>query len=299
MSVIHCDIFLPAGFRPHDILAFHRRDGERLAEQVDDDGLSKGLLWRGRPACLDLRFAAGRARLALAVDGDAGGEAEAALEGMGRRMLGLNQPVEAFERQYRGHPQLGPLIAARAGLRVPQTATPFEALAWAITGQQISVAAAVTIRRRMLSLCDCRHSSGLLCHPDAARVAALNADQLGEAGFSRAKSRALLALSQAAVGGELPLDAWLDGTPADEVSERLLAVPGIGPWTVSYALLRGYGWLDGSLHGDVAVRKALGIALGQADKPDARQTQDWLQPFSPWRALVAAHLWALLQAGGF
>ncbi|MGY8628229.1 DNA-3-methyladenine glycosylase family protein [Chromobacterium violaceum] len=297
MSVIDCDIALPAGFRPQDILAFHRRDGERLAEQVDDDGLRKGLLWQGLPACLDLRFRPGWAVLRLDVDG---GAAEArALEDIGRRMLGLNQPVEAFERRYRDHPQLGGLIAARAGLRVPQTATPFEALAWAITGQQISVAAAVTIRRRLLQLCACRHSSGLLCHPDAARLAALTADQLGEAGFSRAKSRALLALSQGAASGALPLDGWLDGAPAEEIAERLLAVPGIGPWTVSYALLRGYGWLDGSLHGDVAVRKALGMALGMADKPDQKQTQQWLDAFSPWRALVAAHLWASLQAGGF
>lgn len=297
MPVIHCDIPLPAGFRPQDILAFHRRDGERLAEQVDDDGLKKGLLWQGLPACLDLRFRSDRAVLALDVDGGSGDAGE--LERMGCRMLGLNQQVEAFEREYRDHPQLGGLIAARAGLRVPQTATPFEALAWAITGQQISVAAAVTIRRRMLLLCDCRHSSGLLCHPNAARLAALTADQLGEAGFSRAKSRAMLALSQAAANGDLPLDAWLDGAAAEEISERLLAVPGIGPWTVSYALLRGYGWLDGSLHGDVAVRKALGMVLGAADKPDQRQTQAWLEAFSPWRALVAAHLWALLQAGGF
>ncbi|QEL55920.1 DNA-3-methyladenine glycosylase family protein [Chromobacterium paludis] len=299
MSILDCDISLPSGFRPQDILAFHRRDGERLAEQVDDDGLKKGLLWRGQPACLALRFADGHAHLRLMVDGEAGADGQAELAGMGRRMLGLNQPVEAFERQYRDHPQLGALIAARAGLRVPQTATPFEALAWAITGQQISVAAAVTIRRRMLLLCDCRHSSGLLCHPDAARLAALTADQLGEAGFSRAKSRAVLALSQAAANGTLPLDAWLAGTPADQIAERLLAVPGIGPWTVSYALLRGYGWLDGSLHGDVAVRKALGMVLGQAGKPDQKQTQEWLGAFAPWRALVAAHLWALLQAGGF
>ncbi|AUH50309.1 3-methyladenine DNA glycosylase 2 [Chromobacterium sp. ATCC 53434] len=297
MSVLDCTIPLPAGFRPQDILAFHRRDGERLAERVDDDGLKKGLLWRGLPASLDLRFRPGLAALRLEVDGAAGEAGE--LRDMGRRMLGLNQPVDAFESRYRGHPALGGLIAARAGLRVPQTATPFEALAWAITGQQISVAAAVTIRRRMLALCDCRHSSGLLCHPDAARLAALTADQLGEAGFSRAKSRALLALSQGAADGSLPLDGWLDGTPADEISERLLAVPGIGPWTVSYALLRGYGWLDGSLHGDVAVRKALGMVLGMADKPDQRQAEAWLSAFSPWRALVAAHLWALLQAGGF
>ncbi|UTH74410.1 AlkA N-terminal domain-containing protein [Chromobacterium sp. IIBBL 290-4] len=299
MSEIQVSLTLPSGFRLQDILAFHRRDGERLAEQVDEDGLRKGLLWRGQPACLDFRFSPGQARLALAVDGEAGGAAAEALAKMGRRMLGLNQPVERFEREYAAHPQLGPLIAARAGLRVPQTATPFEALAWAITGQQISVAAAVTLRRRMLLLCDCRHSSGLLCHPDPARLAVLSADQLGESGFSRAKSRALLALSQAAASGELPLDDWLEGVPAAAISETLLALPGIGPWTVSYALLRGFGWLDGSLHGDVAVRNALQRVWGAQERPSQAEAEAWLAPFSPWRALVGAHLWALLQAGGF
>ncbi|OHX11274.1 DNA-3-methyladenine glycosylase family protein [Chromobacterium sphagni] len=299
MSVSRCDIPLPENFRPEDILAFHRRDGERLAEQVDDHGLKKGLLWRGLPSCLELRFQPGAARLSLAIDGAAAADDAGRLASLGRRMLGLDQPVEAFERQYGAHPQLGRLIAARPGLRVPQTAFPFEALAWAITGQQISVQAAVSIRRRMLQLCDCRHSSGLLCHPDAARLAGLDADQLGQAGFSHAKSRAILALSRDAAAGALPLDAWLDGVPVEEISERLLAVPGIGPWTVSYALLRGYGWLDGSLHGDVAVRRAMQMTLGLPDKVSQPQAQRWLQDFSPWRALVAAHLWALLQAGGF
>ncbi|OBU88079.1 DNA-3-methyladenine glycosylase family protein [Chromobacterium subtsugae] len=299
MPLLHCSIPLPPHFRPQDILAFHRRDGERLAEQVDGDGLRKGLSWRGAPACLALRFAGGEARLELALDGDGDGGDARLLEQTGRRMLGLAQPVEAFERRYRDHPQLGRLIAARPGMRVPQTATPFEALAWAITGQQISVQAAVSIRRRLLQLCGRRHSSGLLCHPDAAALAALDADQLGLAGFSRAKSRALLALSQGAAAGELPLDDWLADMPAADISARLLAVPGIGPWTVSYALLRGYGWLDGSLHGDVAVRRALQMVLATPDKVSAPDAQRWLEGFAPWRALVAAHLWALLQAGGF
>jgi DNA-3-methyladenine glycosylase II len=56
--------------------------------------------------------------------------------------------------------------------------------------------------------------------------------------------------------------------------------------------MRGYGWLDGSLHGDAAVRRSLQKLLVMTDKPTERQTQDWLADFSPWRALVAAHLWA-------
>jgi len=92
----------------------------------------------------------------------------------------------------------------------------------------------------------------------------------------------------------LPLDDWLLLPNAELIRERLLAVRGIGPWTVDYVLLRGFGWLDGSLHGDAAVRRGLGRLLGQAAAPDEQAARSWLTPFSPWRALLAAHLWASL-----
>jgi DNA-3-methyladenine glycosylase II len=82
----------------------------------------------------------------------------------------------------------------------------------------------------------------------------------------------------------------------DEIRARLLALKGIGPWTVDYALLRGFGWLDGSLHGDAAVRRGLQLLLGIEEKVSAKWVEDWLAGFSPWRALVGAHLWALKAA---
>ncbi len=62
-------------------------------------------------------------------------------------------------------------------------------------------------------------------------------------------------------------------------------------WRLS-TLLRGLGWLDGSLHGDVAVRGALQALLDVPERIDEKRARTWLEPFSPWRALVAAHLWA-------
>ncbi|WP_368921926.1 AlkA N-terminal domain-containing protein [Comamonas aquatica] len=134
---------LPAGFRPQDILAFHRRDAQHTAERVGDAELEKGLLWRATAARLSLRFTEQQEHADLHVDGTAPDSDQALLATMVGRMLGLSQQVEAFEQRHAQHPQLGALIARHLGLRVPVAATPFEALTWAITGQQISVAAAV------------------------------------------------------------------------------------------------------------------------------------------------------------
>lgn len=286
-----CLLPLPANFRPGDILAFHQRDPQEIAEQVTGQVLRKGLIWRDRPACLTIALRAGHAEAGLAVDGSVLDHDREMFLAMVRRMLGLSQQVEAFEQSYRDHPQVGRLIAQQPGLRVPVTATPFEALTWAVTGQQISVHAAVSLRRKLIRLAGRQHSSGLFCYPEPHQLALLTEDDLRQAGFSLAKARTLLTLSRLIVEGRLPLEQWLHTLPVDEMQRRLQEVRGIGPWTINYLLLRGFGWLDGSLHGDVAVRKGLQRLLALPELLSIEQTRQWLAEFSPWRALVAAHLW--------
>ncbi|MDE1989935.1 MAG: DNA-3-methyladenine glycosylase 2 family protein [Betaproteobacteria bacterium] len=283
---------LPRNYRVADTLEFHQRDTEQVSERVDGTVLQKGLVWRGIPACLTVRFASRRAMAELAVDGPPrAGDAER-FERLVRRMLGLTQPVAAFERKYRHHPALGPLIARHAGLRVPLVATPFEALSWAIISQQISVRAAVAARRKLVRAAGKAHSGGLLCYPDAQGVARLAPAELRAAGFTQGKAEALAALAHSVSRGELPLERWSETLPVEEIRSALLSRRGIGPWTVDYALMRGFGWLDGSLHGDVAMRRQLQRVLGSPEPVSAAQARDWLAAFSPWRALVAFHLWA-------
>ncbi len=297
------DLVLPyqaaAGFRANDVLAFHQRDVERIAERVDGDTLYKGLPWDGHPACLTFKFGNTCVVAELAIDGMLASDGQERREGMARRMLGLTQRIEEFEREYRTHPQVGLLIERNAGLRVPLAASPFEALNWAITGQQISVSAAVSVRRRIIQAAGLRHSSGLWCFPDSRQLAKLTEHEMRQAGLSLTKARTLIELNARIEKGLLPLDEWVAAPPADEIRSRLLDIRGIGPWTVNYVLLRGYGWLDGSLHGDVAVRRNLQKLLSRTEKIREEEAKHWLAEFSPWRALVAAHLWAMQKKEGY
>ena len=319
---------LPANYRPQDVLALHARDTQQRSEKVEGLHITKGLTWQGRPALLQLQIRpgqerpgqerpglerpgkeeAGQVQARLSIDGlrknspAAANLPQPALHGMVTRMLGLGDGADQLERQHARHPVLGPLLRNQAGLRVPASSTPFEALVWAITGQQISVAAAIALRRRLIEAAGVQHSSGMLCHPDAAALAELTPEQLRAAGFSVSKIATLERVCAAVEDGSLPLDTWaaqpLQPDTVQALEAALLAIKGIGPWTVHYALLRGFGWLDGSLHGDVAVRNALARLL---DVPSVsqREAEQWLGAFSPWRALVAAHLWASLSAKSY
>jgi len=290
-SRLSCSIALPDDFRVSDVLDFHGRDALAVAELIGVDCLKKGLICEGHAACLSIVFRLGHADVELAIDGSANSDQDY-LENVVRRMLGLNYQIEDFENSFRNHPQIGLLIAQHPGLRVPVSATPFEALTWAITGQQISVGAAVSLRRKLIQVTGVRHSCGLACYPDAECISNLSEEQLCQAGFSTTKAQTLLLLSRKVMENRLPLDAWVSSLPVDEIREHLLRIRGIGPWTINYALLRGFGWLDGSLHGDAAVRRQLQLLLGSTEKLSEDFTMRWLAEFSPWRAQVAAHLWA-------
>jgi DNA-3-methyladenine glycosylase II len=195
------DIALPPGYRTADVLAFHARDGEGVAEQVHAAGFRKGVMLHGVPVRFDVTFADGVARCALAADGVLPGDAADALTGM----LGLLIDPAPFAAAVRHDPLLGPLVARTPGLRIVQSASVFEALTWAVIGQQINLPFAISLRRTLILQAGRQHGSGIWCYPEAANVAALDIADLTSRKFSRAKAETILRLAQMVESGALSL----------------------------------------------------------------------------------------------
>ena len=121
--------------------------------------------------------------------------------------------------------------------------------------------------------------------PDAAALAALTPR------ISRCRARAAAALIAAATAiadGDVVIDP---GADRDELRSGLLALPGVGPWTAAYVLMRAVGDPDAFLPTDLGVRRAL--ATSGADT-DARAVLARAEAWRPWRAYANAHLWASL-----
>lgn len=178
-------------------------------------------------------------------------------------------------------PVLAPLVAARPGLRVPGTADRFELAVRAVLGQQVSVERATGLAERLVR----RHgerldqADGGLTHrfPSPAALAAADLSGLGVPG---ARARAVQSLARAVAGGTLSLD----GAAGAEAAERLLALPGIGPWTAGYIAMRALRDPDALPVGDLGLRRALAALT---DEPLAERAGRW----RPWRAYAALQLW--------
>jgi len=206
-----------------------------------------------------------------------------------RQLLDLDAEPTAIDRALGADPLLAPLVADCPGLRVPGHVDGAELAVRAILGQQVSVAGARTstagvVARLGLPL---PAPDGGLTHlfPEPAAIAGASDADLPMPG---ARCLALRALATALAGGQLTIDIGVD--PA-ELGARLLALPGIGPWTAAYIRLGAAGDRDVFLPSDLGVRRAL-ERLGQPGDP--RSATRLAERWRPWRSYALMHLWRSL-----
>jgi AraC family transcriptional regulator, regulatory protein of adaptative response / DNA-3-methyladenine glycosylase II len=202
-----------------------------------------------------------------------------------RRLLDLDADPEAVSAHLAGDPLLGPLAIARPGLRSPGHVDGDELAMRAVLGQQVSVVAARKLGARLAAAYGKPLSapSGTLthCFPDAATIAAADPAALP---MPRARAEALIGLAAALASGQICLHPGVD---RDEATARLLALPGIGPWTASYIRMRALSDPDSFLPTDAGVVRALkrlGGGIGSADA------------WRPWRSYAVHHLWTTLES---
>jgi AraC family transcriptional regulator, regulatory protein of adaptative response / DNA-3-methyladenine glycosylase II len=254
------------------LLAFFGARAVAGVEEVTEESYRRSVSLKNGPGAVCVRPAAAGVHVELDLD-DAADEEEAAA--LVRRLFDLDADPAPIAAVLSADPLLAPLVARHPGIRLPGAVDGFEAAVRAIVGQQISVAGARTVLGRMVETYGGRTGPGPPA-PAAGRLfpapgALAEADPSGFP-FPRARGAALVEVARLVASGEAM-------TP-----DRLLAIPGVGPWTVSYIAMRAFGDPDVFLAGDLGVRQAL-AALGAEPDPDR---------WRPWRSYATMLLWRSL-----
>lgn len=168
-------------------------------------------------------------------------------------------------------------MALTGPLPLRRSAGGFAALLDAIIGQQVSVASANAILRRL-------EAAGLM---QEQAVAQASEDDLRACGLSRQKIRYALALAQAGLDYE-----GLRNLPDAQVIAQLVALPGIGSWTAEIYAMFSLGRADVFAPGDLALQEAARGLFGLEVRPNEKALRAMAEAWSPWRGVAARLLWA-------
>lgn len=161
----------------------------------------------------------------------------------------------------------------------------FGALVRSIVSQQISVAAAKTIRERLIDLVE-----GDLT-PE--KITSCRSETLRTVGLSQQKVSYILDLSEKVASGEIALNR-IGRSSDQEIIDQLTAVKGIGVWTAQMFLMFSLGRLDVLPVGDLAIRTAIEKSYGLAEHPTHTKCVEVAEPWRPYATVACWYLWRSL-----
>nr|WP_245230992.1 DNA-3-methyladenine glycosylase 2 family protein [Zongyanglinia huanghaiensis] len=153
----------------------------------------------------------------------------------------------------------------------------FSELLSAIISQQVSVASARAIWRRM-------EEANLT---ELSQVMAASEEELRAAGLSRPKVRYARALAEA----NIDYNALRD-VPDAEVVKQLVTVSGIGAWTAEIYAMFSLGRADVFAPGDLALQEAARMLFELPDRPKEKELRKMAEAWSPWRSVAARLLFS-------
>lgn len=206
-----------------------------------------------------------------------------------RRLFDLSADPKAIGAALSSDVRLAPLVSARPGLRVPGAWDGFEVAVRAILGQQITVAAATRLAKKLVAtfgtaMPDCSQPADLThLFPSATQLASQDIAQIG---MPRARGAAIAKLAEATISDQRLFGPF---PGLNEAVARMQALPGIGEWTAHYIAMRAMRESDAFPVGDAALIRLL--SANEPTRVSAKAMLTLAEAWRPWRAYACLHLW--------
>lgn len=183
------------------------------------------------------------------------------------------------------------------GLRIIGIPDLFEALTWAIMGQQINLTFAYTLRKRFAE----RFGESVTVngethwlYPTFSRIAELDTDDLRELQFTARKAEYVIGVAEAMSKGELSKKTLLQIEDFQQVHSELTQLRGIGAWSADYVMMKCLHHMAAFPIADVGLHNAVKFHLGLERKPTINELKEMAESWTGWEAYAVFYLWRSL-----
>jgi len=173
----------------------------------------------------------------------------------------------------------------------------FEAIVWGILGQQINLAYAYTLKRRLVETFGRSiewEGHRYWIFPKAEDIANLTVEDLAPLKMTVKKCEYLIGVAQLIVEGSLS-KSLIKGTGNLKEAEKILVkIRGIGPWTANYVLMRCLRFPSAFPIDDVGLHNAIKHLTGTVEKPTKEEISKLAVPWRGWESYATFYLWRFL-----
>ncbi len=278
-------------------LQFLNRSPRECLHQVRDGAVYKLLAPEGVPVLLRIRENAPRQALTAEVlEGAPGTNGEAYIKSYLDRWLHLNGSLQAFYEFAAPDPLLGPLVKAFNGLRLVGIPDLFECITWTITGQQINLAFAYTMKQRLVQAFGhtVEWEGGIYyLYPHPAVIAVLRPEDLMPMQFSRTKAEGIIRVARLMAEGRLH-ENMLMRMSYEEARDALVSIKGIGPWSANYVLMKFAQHPQALPLEDAGLHNAIRYRMGLASKPGIPDVKKYTEHWKNHAAYATFYCWRSL-----
>lgn len=281
-------------FHFRECLRFLNRNTDEPVWKVDGDRLLK-LFTLGEKTVVGEIFEEGEA-VHLQLSDELAEHEQNYLHAYTSEWLDMERDLQPFYDQMAACPLVGPIVPKYPGMRLIRMPDLFEAISWAILGQQINLTFAYRLKQRITQEWGTsREYEGhtLYAFPDPAVIAELEPEVMRPMQVSQRKAEYLIGVAKEISSGNLTKEKLLSSE--DPVAD-MVAIRGVGKWTAEYVLMKCLGYTNGFPIQDVGLHNAIKKQLGMDRKPTYEEIEEYAKLWTGWEGYATFYLWRSLSS---
>ena len=273
-----------------------RSDQERL-HFIENDKIRKLLKLHAKKILLELSCPANNVIKVTFLNSVSEDSAKIFIKNYVREWFDLETDLALFYKIAAQDKLLKNLVSRFYGLRLIKIHDLFQALCWAILGQQINLTFAYTLYRRFIENYGEKSSYGnqdYWLFPTSEIVAKLSVAELMKLQFTGKKSEYIIGLAEQIATGNLSKESLLEKNDYHEAKNALVKIRGIGPWTANYVLMRCLGDPSAFPIEDIGLHNAIKLQLNLEQKPTIEEISKLAADWTNWQAYATFYLYRSL-----
>ncbi len=291
----HIEILPPHVFSFAECLLFLGRSQAEVLHRIEDGCLYKLLNIEDEMVLVVIFIAEGILRVEFPLD-EPGISKRIKVVTYIEEWFDFHSDLEGFYQMANEDQLLKRMVEKYYGLRMIGIPELFEALTWAIMGQQINLTFAYLLKKRFVE----SYGNSLTfegetywIYPTYKEIAKVRVEDLRNLQFTTRKAEYIIGIAKIMVSGEMTKDN-LKQLEYHELHNQLMKIRGVGAWTADYVMMKCFHQHSSFPIADVGLHNALKLQLGLENKPTIHEIKVMATNWEGWQSYATFYLWRSL-----